>query len=191
MIMRGCWIMIPVLLTGCATHQRAHRPLPEEARPMAAIPARPETSLVETRYEIGGYYDAADPFVRHDPHAIYRATRVPVRPGGVIHELTTVPRESFPPASFAPLPASAEMGAELMMQKEITRELRAIHTAMNTTRKEAELKLGELVRQTAETLKLRQTLEEERARVRQLEVPPRDRNQEPEPTPPAVADLKW
>lgn len=189
--MRACWILVPILLTGCATHRRAHRVPPEPARPIAAIPERPATRLVETRYEVRGYHDAADAFVRHEAHAIYRATRVPVRPDGAADVLATVPRRTFPPASFAPLPPDAEMSAELTTQKQITGELRAIHAAMSVTQKEAQLKFGELVNQTAETMELRRALEEERARVSQLEATLREESSESVPASTAVADMKW
>src|SRR5690606_31436571 len=119
--------------------------------------------------------DASDPLVRHEPHAVFRATRVPVRANGKSDALTTVPRTTFQPASHAPLPNSAETQAELVTQKQITTDLRNIQAAMTGTQKAAEQKFGELVNQTSETIKLRRELEEERARVKKLEASLRER----------------
>lgn len=138
------------------------------------------------------YHDANDPTVRHDSHAIYRATRVPVRPSGAKEELSTVPRVIFQPASHAPLPANVELGAELATQKQITAELRTIQSAMSATQREAQEKFGELVNQTAETVRLRRDLEAERVRVQRLEASLRERAAEPASTAaPLAADLKW
>lgn len=192
--MRSHWLLLPVLLAGCAGHPRATRaparPAPSVA---AAIPASPATRLVETRYEVRAYHDAADPSVRHDAHAVYRATRVPVRPNGQADSLASMPRTTFHPATHAPLPQQAELRAELATQKQITSELRTIQSAMVSTQRDAEQKFGELVNQTAETMKLRRDLEEERARVRQLEASLRERSDGAvAPVTAAVAtDMKW
>ncbi len=190
--MRAIWFVLPTLLVGCVSQPRAtHRP-PAPATVAAAIPARPATRLAETRYEVRAYHDANDPTVRHDSHAIYRATRVPVRPSGAKEELSTVPRVTFQPASHAPLPANAELGAELATQKQITAELRTIQSAMSATQREAQEKFGELVNQTAETVRLRRDLEAERVRVQRLEASLRERAAEPASTAaPLAADLKW
>jgi hypothetical protein len=175
--MRAHWFLIPILLAGCAGHPRTSRaPVGPAASTTAAIPANPATRLVETRYEVRAYHDAADPSVRHDAHAVYRATRVPLGANGKDDALATVPRETFQPASHFPLPQNAELRAELATQKQITSELRTIQTSMSSTQRDAEQKFGELVNQTAETIKLRRDLEEERARVRQLEASLRERS---------------
>ena len=192
--MRAYWILLPALLAGCATHSHSTRATGRDAAPpVAAIPERAATRLVETRYEIREYHDAANPTVRHDAHAIYRATRVPVRANGEADTLATVPRTTAQPMSYAPLPQNAEMGAELATQKQITAELRTIQTAMSATQKNAEQKFGELVNQTADTIRLRNDLEAERARVRQLETTLRERANEAPTTasPTLAADTKW
>jgi hypothetical protein len=192
--MRAYWILLPALLAGCATHQRSVRaPAREAGPPNQAIPERTATRLVETRYELREYHDASDPTVRHDSHAVYRATRVPIRPDGAQQTLATLPRASFAPASYSPLPQNTEMSAELATQKRITSELRTIQAAMSATQKDAQEKFGELVNQTAETIKLRRDLEEERARVKQLEARMRDRSNEAATTAgtPVAADAKW
>jgi hypothetical protein len=127
--------------------------------------------LVETRYEVRSYRDANDPNVRHDAHVVYRTTRVPARTAA----LETEPRDAFAPVSFAPLPSSAELSAELAAQKEITTTLRAIEGRMVAVEHQAQTQLGALVGQTAETIKLRQQLEAERARVREAEAKPASR----------------
>lgn len=192
--MRAHWILLPILLAGCAGHPRATR-APTQAEPLAsaAIPANPATRLVETRYEVRAYHDAADPAVRHDGHAVYRATRVPIRSNGQADTLATVPKGTFHPATHVPLPQNAEMRAELATQRQITSELRTIQSAMSTTQREAEQKFGELVNQTAETIKLRRDLEAERARVRQLEASLRERS-DATATPASAtvaSDMKW
>lgn len=192
--MRACLILLPVLLAGCAHKSKVARPAQPPSTPLvAAIPERPATRLVEARYELRDYHDANDPMVRHERHAIYRATRVPVRPDGSVETLATVPRTTFQPASYAPLPQNSEMNAELATQKQITSELRAIQTAMTATQQDAEKKYSELVNQTAETIRLRRELEAERARVKQLEASLRERSMEAAvPTSATVAsDMKW
>jgi hypothetical protein len=192
--MRAYWIFLPALLAGCATHSRlARAPVRELAPPVSAMAEPSATRLVETRYELREYHDAADRSVRHDAHAIYRATRVPVRPDGKPDALAIVPRAVYAPASYAPLPASTEMNAELATQKQITSDLRTIQAAMSATQKDAQAKFGELVNQTAETIKLRQELEAERTRVKQLEASLTERSNEQPPSTgtPVAADVKW
>ena len=192
--MRAFWLLFPLLLAGCAGHPRAVRaPARVEPQATAAIPANPATRLVETRYEVRAYHDAADPAVRHDAHAVYRATRVPVRPNGPADTLATVPWETFQPATHVPLPQNAELRAELATQKQITSELRTIQSAMSTTQREAEQKFGEVVNQTAETIKLRRDLEAERTRVRQLEASLRERSDTTATpaTATVASDMKW
>lgn len=193
--MRAHWLLLPILLAGCVGHPRAARaPARPEPQTAVAIPANPATRLVETRYEVRAYHDASEPAVRHDAHAVYRATRVPVRPNGPADTLVTVPRETFQPATYAPLPPNAELQAQLATQKQITSELRTIQSAMSTTQREAEQKFGELVNQTAETIKLRRDLEAERTRVRQLETSLRERGDAaatPSTAAAVASDMKW
>lgn len=192
--MRAYCLVLTALLAGCATQSRTTRgPARADAQPVAVVPTNPATRLVETRYEMRAYHDASDPLVRHESHAVFRATRVPVRGDGKADALATVPRTTFQPASHAPLPNSAEVQAELVTQKQITSDLRNIQAAMTGTQKAAEQKFGELVNQTSETIKLRRELEEERARVKKLEASLRERGAESSPTPAATvaSDMKW
>lgn len=188
--MRSCFVLIPLLLSGCVSKPQAARTPPRPAEPLAAVPSRTATRLVETRYELREYHDASDPLVRHDAHAVYRATRVPLRPNGQAQELATVPRASFAPASFHPLSRNDELAAELATQRQITSELRAIQTAMSATQKDAEAKFSELVNQTAETVRLRRELEQERTRVKELQVDMRDQAERAQPSPSSPA-TKW
>ncbi len=177
--MRATWILIfAMAVAGCATQRPAarssakapsfaERPLVNEAAP---------TRVVETRYELRSYRDADNPAVRHEAHAVYRTTRVPTRAGEIASDtLETIPRAEFAPASYAPLPRSAELAAEVATQKEVTERLRTIQAAMATTEKQAQSQYGTLVTETAETIKLRRELEAERARVKELEASLRDR----------------
>lgn len=162
---------------GCATQRQAARPLTPPVVGAPLVREAAPTRVVETRYEMRGYRDAETPSVRHEAHAGYRSTRLPARSGdsgNVAVALETMPREKFASASFAPLPSSAELAAELAAQKQITGELRTIRAAMATIEKHAQVQYGTLVGQTAETIKLRQQLEQERARVKELQSKLRD-----------------
>lgn len=149
---------------GCATQRRTHVVTSPVTAPAVVREAAP-TRVVETRYEVRAYRDATEPNVRHAAHAVYRATRVPAR----VEPLETAPRATFAPASHAPLPQSAELSAELEAQRRITAELREIQTRMAAIETQAQSQYGSLVNQTAESLKLRQQLNDERARVAELE----------------------
>lgn len=165
-----CILILAMCMTGCATR----RPIANRPATMPAtnpvVREMPATRLVETRYDVRAYRDAEDPSVRHDAHAVYRTTRMPVQAGS----LDAPPRHVVAPASYAPLPVSAELAAELAAQRQITTELREIKTRMAAIEQQAQSKYGTLVTQTADTLKLRQQLEAERARARELEAKLRD-----------------
>ncbi|ACB74494.1 hypothetical protein [Opitutus terrae] len=183
---RVYFLFVVLSAAGCATS----RPVADatvsavDAAPTARIREAAATQLVETRYEIRGYRDADDPCVRHEPHAVYRATRLPAgRSEGAW--LTTVPRSAFAPASYAPLPPSDELAAELAAQRQITAELRAVRATIATTEQQAQAQFGRLVTQAAETVTLRRQLEQERARVQELEA--RLRGPRPATSSPATA----
>lgn len=180
-------ILLVACATGCATQRRSQRP----AGPVAAQPVVREaapTRLVETRYDVRSYRDAGDPGVRHEAHAVYRATRVPA----LAEALETAPRSAFSPASHAPLPANAELSAELAAQRRLTAELREIKARMAAIETQAQSQYGSLVSQTAESVKLRQQLLEERARVAELETKLREKKATPAAAPTvAAAEPKW
>lgn len=154
-------LLLPLLAAGCATQ----RPVAMQTPPPVMIAAVSPTKLVETRYDVRGYREAANPSIRHEAHAIYRRAHVPVTASD---ELETVPRTSYPPASVTPLPASEELTAELATQKKITTELRAMQTSMAETNQQMQAQYAVLVRQSAEALKLREQLEAERNRIRKV-----------------------
>lgn len=162
--MRRYMILIATLwIAGCATHRPAATVTVAEVQPI--VREAPPMYEVETRYDLRSYRDADDPSVRHEPHAVYRETLVPE----VVKSLVTVPRSNFTPVTYDPLPPSAELAAEIAEQKEITVELRSIQSAMATMEEQARNQYGTLVDQTAESVKLRQKLEADRARVGKLE----------------------
>lgn len=163
--MRPVWILLmPLLVAGCATPRPVARQVPAPVALAAALP----TKLVETRYEIRGYREGANPAIRHEAHAVYRRTRVPITAG---EELGTVPRTTYPPVSFAPLSASDELTAELATQKKVTADLRVMQTAMAETEQRMQAQYATLVRQSTEAMKVRGQLEAERGRVRSAAPP--------------------
>jgi hypothetical protein len=145
-------LLLPLLATGCTSTRPAAVHAPETA-PVAALSP---TKVVETRYEVRGYRDPANPAVRHEPHAVFRRTRVPLN---AADELATAPRTSAPPASVAPLPASAELAAELATQREITGAIRAMQASVAETEKQMQEQYALLLRQSAEVLKAHKQME--------------------------------
>ncbi len=155
-----CWIVtLPLLVAGCATPRRVLLEKP----PLPLIPAASVTKPVETPYEVRGYREASNASIRHEPHVIFRSTRVPIT---AAEELATVPRTTYPPATLSPLPINAELAAEIATQKKITEELRALQASMSEAESRMQAQYALLVRQSSEALKVRQQLEEERERVR-------------------------
>ncbi len=145
-------LLLPLLAAGCASTRPAVVTPPEPA-PVAALSP---TKVVETRYEVRGYRDPANRAVRHEPHAVFRRTRVPLT---AADESATVPRTSAPLASIAPLPASAELAAELATQREITNTIRAMQASVAETEKQMQEQYALLVRQSAEVLKAHKQIE--------------------------------
>jgi hypothetical protein len=123
------------------------------------------TKLVETPYAVRSYREAANPSLRHEAHTVYRRTRVPITASDA---LETVSRTSFPPASVLPLPASEELAAELATQKKITAELRMAQTSVAEIEQKMQAQYAQLVRQSAEALRLREQLEAERRRIQTM-----------------------
>ena len=163
MVIRGVWIMVvPLLAAACATQRSVTVPTEAAQQPLVVVAASP-TKAIETRYEVRSYREATNPQVRHEAHAIYRSTRVPVAAGD---ELATVPRAAYPRASYTPLPVSEELAAELGTQKSITADMRAIQASTVETERRVQSQYATLVRVSAEALKVREQLEAERARAR-------------------------
>ncbi len=158
-------LMVSLVVAGCATR----RPVAVvEPPPVQTAAARP-TKAVETRYEVRGYREAASPALRHEAHAVWRRTQVPLNFEG---ELVTVSRTEFAPASYAPLPRSDELAAELATQKAITANLRAVQAAMAESEKQAQAQYAALVRQSAEAMRLHEQLEAERRQQQQASPAP-------------------
>ena len=184
-----CILLAAVVIAGCATQRPSARVTSDEPA-KRIVRESPATKLVETRYEVRSYRDADSPGIRHEPHAIYRATRAPAR----VETLETMPRSAFAPVSYAPLAPNTELAAELSAQREITAELRTLQNRMVEIEQQAKNQYGTLVDQTAATVKLRAQLEAERAHVQELEAKLRDR---PAPVAAAsagtavAADTKW
>lgn len=160
--MQYLWIILALLCSaGCVTVTPV---APPSAVVTASAPAvaKEATKLFETRYDLRGYRESGDTLVRHEAHAVYRRTRVPLN---VAEPLETSPREAFPPASFAPLPASAELNAELSTQRQVTVQLRAMQAALVEAEAKMSTQYAALVRQSADAIKLRAQLEAERLRL--------------------------
>jgi hypothetical protein len=164
MNVRYLWILSPALcFAGCVATPPAAMPSAKVPTPAPLeVDAVEATKVVETRYEVRAYRDSADPSVRHESHAVFRRTRVPLN---APDRLDTVPRDTFAPASAAPLPANGELDAELAAQRQITAELRAMRDSLAETGEEMQAQYATLVRQSAETVELRERLEKERARL--------------------------
>ena len=151
-----------LLFTGCATQPEAKPRQTAQTPAIAATPVQ-TTKVVETRYEIRGYRDSTDPSIRHESHAVFRRTRVPL----ASPESKVLSRSENPPASIAPLPASEELAAELASQKKISSELRDLQAALTDAAEKMRSQYATLVRQSADALKLRDQLESERNRLKE------------------------
>lgn len=161
--MRLHWtVLIPLLVAGCATSSpvTVSTSLPSAAP--VAVAAQTPTKLVETRYDVRGYREAAAPDLRHEPHVVFRRTRVPA---AVPAESETVPRVSAPALTDEPLPASTELEAELATQRTVTAEIRALQVSMAETERRMQAQYAQLVRQSAEVLKAHDQLDAERQRT--------------------------
>lgn len=153
-----CPILSAVLLAGCATPP----PVATLPPPLVPVAAFVPTKTVETRYDVRGYREVANPSLRHEAHAVYRRTIVPAN---AADDTGTVPRTTYAPASHAPLPADVELAAEIATQKTITAELRAMQSAVAETERRMQAQYAQLVRQSAEAAKLRDQLAAERNRL--------------------------
>lgn len=153
------WIVVTAVLAGCASPKAV---VTQAVAPAPVLPAETERKAVETRYEVRGYREAGSPAIRHEAHAVYRRTLVPTN----AETTDAVPRTAFTPASYAPLPASEELNAELVKQKAITTDMRAMQSQMAETQTRMQAQYTLLVKQSSEALKVRDALEAERNRAR-------------------------
>lgn len=163
MTVRYTWILLMLLLVvGCTTGSPVAMPVPSRALPVEGAPVSP-TKVGETRYDLGGYREPGNPAVRHEAHAVYRRTRVPMTASD---DLIVAPRASYPPPSYAPLAASDELAAEVATQRKISADLRAVQASLVETEQKMQAQYAILVRQSAEVTKIREGLEAERGRLR-------------------------
>lgn len=145
-------VFLSLLLSGCAAQVVEVKPKQE---PALALPAAIAYEYHETAFEVATYRDNSSPALRHEPHTVYRRTRVPAKATGST-SVTTV--------SVKPLSESAELAAELSTQKQITEKLREIQASMAEQEKQMKEQYALLVRQNVEVQKLRRQLEEARAK---------------------------
>lgn len=161
------WIMVMAILAGCTSPTKV---VTQAIAPAPVLPAETERKAVETRYEVRGYRESGSPAIRHEAHAVYRRTLVPTNAAVT----DTVPRTAFAPASYAPLPASEELNAELAKQKAVTAEMQAMEGVMASTQAKMQTQYLQLVKQSGEALRLRDRLEAERNQTRANAAPPPD-----------------
>jgi len=181
--MRPIWILVtPLLAAGCAMP-----PTVVQGPPPVMVAAVLPTKLVETRYDVRSYCEAANPSLRHEAHAVYRRTRVPLMASDT---LETVPRTSYPPASVTPLPTSEELSAELATQKKITAELRTTQASVAEIEQKMQAQYAQLVRQSAEALRLREQLESEHRRIQDMATT-ESAPASPTATPTSNPSVKW
>jgi hypothetical protein len=154
------------LLAGCTLPPAGALTTPPAPTPIQ-IAVQP-TKLVETPYDMRGYYDPSNHSVRHEAHTVYRQTRVPISDQS---SHTTTTRDGYAPASIAPLTPSDELAAELSTQKKITADLRAMQATLAETEQKMKTQYALLVRQSEEVMKLRQLLETEQARLHAQNLP--------------------
>jgi hypothetical protein len=152
------WIWVMAVLAGCASPKVV---VTQAVASAPVLPAETERKAVETRYEVRGYRESGSPAIRHEAHAVFRRTLVPAN--GEATE--TVPRTAFAPASYAPLPVSEELNAELAKQKAITADMRTMQSQMAETQTRMQTQYSLLVKQSSEALKVRDALEAERNRA--------------------------
>jgi peptidoglycan hydrolase CwlO-like protein len=191
--MRAVIVLLALGLTGCATSPPSVK---TSSAPVSA--SRPNTNVElatvahVTRYELGAYrYPAAES--DQSETAVLRTTRVPPH-------LAAQPNVGNVSPAYDPLPASAELSAELSAQREITEQLRAMKAAILAAERKAQEQYGTLVSHTEEVVKLRHQLEVERARVRELEAQLQERLQAqpapvvastPSPASTSTEGVKW
>ena len=145
-------ILLPLIASGCVAPQSVSIPTSPEP-PQLAVTTPLKT--VEARYEVGGYFDRN---LRHEPHAVYRRTQIPVNQN-------SVSRNRAPAVSVVPLPPSEELAAELRTQREITANLRAVQARMAEIEQAAKTQYTALVKQMAEITELRAEVERSRQQL--------------------------
>jgi len=152
--MRNVLFLILIFAGGCATRSKVARPV-LTAAPAMAVDAPRSTKLIETRFYVRSYRDPAASNVRHEAHAIFRETRVPLQ-----SEVSGAePVSSYSDAQYVPLPPSAELKAEIETQKTITADLRAMQISMADTQRKMQAQYTLLLKESAEVGKARAKIE--------------------------------
>jgi hypothetical protein len=138
-------------------------PVPADISDPIQIEAWTPLKVMETEYYIRGYRDPRLPTLRHEGHKVYRRAMVPDRARDTAGDV-----ERAPSVAHAPLPVSAELAAELATQRSLTAEVQALQQAMAETERAMREQYAEMLRQSAAVQKLREELEAERNRLRQI-----------------------
>jgi hypothetical protein len=181
--MRNVLFLMLILAGGCATHSKVTRPT-LTAAPAMALDAVRSTKVVETRFDVRSYRDAAASNVRHEAHAIFRETRVPL--GSAVS--ATEPVSSYPDSQYIPLPPSAELKTEIETQKTITADLRAMQISMADTQRRMQAQYALLLNESAEIEKTRAKIQITNARnIDSANVPRAPSKAAPDST----AEIKW
>lgn len=156
--MRFFILLCPAFIGCAAPRATVSRPSEVPVKPASPV----ATKIVETAYEVRAYRDPSDRAVSHGEHTIYRRSVVPV----AVADGESISRTRFAPATYAPLPVSAELNAELEKQRTLTVDLQAIKASMAETQQALQVAYARLVTQTADVTKLRDELTVERERLR-------------------------
>ena len=177
-------ILLALGFAGCTDTPRIHESITPVIKAEVLGPndqqrvRRPEEV---TRYEIGRYHEPDG--LMHEGHVVYRVTRsarwqeTPSDQPLAANAETAV----YVPPSYAPLPESQELQAELGAQRAITAKLRQMQAQMSDLQNAAKNNYTTLVSEAEQAKALRVELEQARARVAQLEHAPAA-----EPQPPAA-----
>jgi len=145
--MRPLVLLLLPLFSACASVPQLEKtPAPEPA----PIAAAPQNKAIESRYEVRSYREAGDPSIRHEAHAVFRRTIVPM---SAQDRQGVECRTSAPPASVTPLPASEELEAELKSQRAMTQEILVMRANIIETQKKIQAQYALLQQQAAEIAK--------------------------------------
>jgi len=164
--------LLALILAGCMEPQRTQ----ESSTPVTiadvlspADQQRVRRQEEVTRYEIGRYHEPDG--LMHEGHVVYRVTRAatwqeapPFQPLAANAEAAV-----YVPASYAPLPESRELQAELGAQRAVTARLLQMQAQMSELQRTAKISYTTLVSEAEQAKALRIELEQARARVVQLE----------------------
>jgi len=145
--MRPFILLILPALVACAATPKSE---PAQRQAPEPIPAAPEFKVVESRYEVRAYREAGDSNIRHEAHAVFRRTIVPL---SAQDRQGVECRTSAPPASVAPLPASEELEAELKSQRAMTQDILVMRASIIETQKKIQAQYALMQQQASEIAK--------------------------------------